>query len=101
MDYFRWDVSIQEIGITDIMRCEIIGFLQDTVETHGINKIDNICKDIFEFLNIKYGDYWTIVIGDEDRIQIWWHIYESLLFRVTDKRTGLTFRMAKTAKLEQ
>ncbi|CAF5020419.1 unnamed protein product, partial [Rotaria sp. Silwood1] len=60
----KWEIEIQASGITDIMRINILSTLNTSIDTHGSSNKYEVAKDVVNWLNGAYGEYWSVTIGD-------------------------------------
>ncbi|CAF1480255.1 unnamed protein product [Adineta ricciae] len=62
----NWEVSIQESGITDTMKMDILNTIRTLIDLHGSSNKEKICEEIKFWLNETYGKKWVVIIADSN-----------------------------------
>ena len=87
----RWEVVDKKIGITSIMKTDILAAIGSAIDSRGPNERYKIANDIKEWLESTYGKRWTVLIGDTGRYQLSASQYESKFIRVNETNLKWTF----------
>ncbi|CAF3013514.1 unnamed protein product [Rotaria sp. Silwood2] len=96
MKLTRWEIEEQATGITDAMRVNILNIISTSIDSHGTSEIQQIAKDIQNWLNETYGKSWTVEIGDARNYQpSYTRLGSRYLLKVQETRLGWTILIFK------
>ncbi len=84
----RWEIVTQESGITDPMRMNILSTISTAIDTHGSSKMDEIAKDVTNWLGHTYEKYWAVIISKPQQGGWYCYYYEEKYLRVKETNLG-------------
>ncbi|UJR06760.1 hypothetical protein I4U23_011047 [Adineta vaga] len=61
----KWQIRAHESGITDVMKINILNTLHTSIDTYGSSNKYEICKDVKNWLQKTYGNYWGVIISND------------------------------------
>ncbi|CAF2543587.1 unnamed protein product [Rotaria sp. Silwood2] len=94
----KWEIEVQDSGITDIMRINILSILATSIDTHGSSEKYKIAKDVRTWLDETYGEYWRVTIGGAGTWASCGTYFESKFLRIKETALGWGIDIFKQAQ---
>ncbi|CAM4841099.1 unnamed protein product [Rotaria magnacalcarata] len=89
----RWAVEMQDSGITDTMKINILSALRTAIETHGSSNMYEVCKSVSNWLDETYGKVWCVIIGETGKAAWFGLYYQDKYLLVKDTTLNWTIRI--------
>lgn len=86
----KWEVEMQESGITDTMRINILSAMRTAIEIHGSSNMFEIAESVKKCLEETYAAKWCVLIGDPAKASWCASYYDKMYLLV--KETELNWR---------
>jgi hypothetical protein len=64
-----WEIVVQQDGITNAMKINILNTLNTAIDVHGTSKLHKIAEEVKDWLDTTYGKRWSVVIGDMGKVE--------------------------------
>lgn len=75
----RWEIVIQQDGVTHAMKINIQNTLNTAIDVHGTSELYKIAEEVKHWLDATYEKKWSVIIGDIGKVTLCGTIYKKYL----------------------